>query len=168
MTSSSFSIIHELPVHDAVIETLSAEAFGPARFTRAAHLVREQGGHAPALSFVACREEAVVGFVRMTPVVIGVTKALMLGPVVVDPASKGMRIGAELMNRALTAAADAHCPLVILVGDEPYYRRFGFQPVMQGRIILPAPVNPARLLARELTEGALQTAGGVVRHINRA
>jgi len=167
MTSSSLSIIHELPDHEAAIEALSASAFGPARFTRAAHLVREQGGHAPTLSFVACGGEAVIGFVRMTPIVIGVTKALMLGPIVVDPAKKNMCIGAELMNTALSAAAQAQYPLVILVGDEPYYRRFGFQPVTPGRIILPAPVNPARLLAYEVTEGTLQTAGGAVRHINR-
>jgi predicted N-acetyltransferase YhbS len=66
------------------------------------------------------------------------------------------------MARALEAARGAGHGLVLLVGDQPYYERFGFKPVPKGKLDLPGPVDPARLLAVELTPGALAGASGRV------
>ncbi len=75
----------EDPAHDIEIEAINAEAFGPARFTRAAHFIREGGPHDVNLSFVALMGGIVVGSVRLTSVVIGTTQALLLGPLAVRP-----------------------------------------------------------------------------------
>jgi predicted N-acetyltransferase YhbS len=90
---------------------------------------------------------------------------------VVDAASRlfrargveGVGIGAALMRRALGAAQEAGETLVLLVGDEPYYRRFGFAVIPEGQLILPGPVDPKRFLGLELADGALARARGPVR-----
>ncbi|RCL01430.1 MAG: Acetyltransferase [Candidatus Tokpelaia sp. JSC085] len=157
---------HERSVHDLDIETLNATAFGPARYTRAVHFVRQSGPHDLSLSFIASAKPNVVGSVRMTQIAIGLAKALLLGPIVVRSDYKNAGIGSTLMNMTLTAARYAGHQLVILVGDKSYYHRFNFQRVPERKIIMPAPVNPNRLLAHELVEGALLQATGIVRHIN--
>lgn len=93
----------------------------------------------------------------------GSVPALMLGPLTVDPAFEGVGIGAGLMRRALDEAGAAGERLVLLVGDEPYYKRFGFGIVPAGQLHLPGPVDPRRFLGRELCDGALAAAQGVVR-----
>jgi predicted N-acetyltransferase YhbS len=104
-----------------------------------------------------------VGSVRLSPVQAGAVPALMLGPLTVDPAFEGRGIGAALMRRGLDSAREAGIALVLLVGDAPYYGRFGFRPVPPGQLVLPGPVNPARFLAAELESGALDAAKGEVR-----
>lgn len=86
----------------------------------------------------------------------------MLGPLAVDPAFDGRGIGRALMVRTLEDARLLGHRAVILVGDEPYYARFGFRPVAPGRIMLPGPVDPARLLALELVAGAVDVLTGHV------
>jgi len=100
------------------------------------------GPHDMALSFVATAYENIIGSVRMTPVTIGPARALLLGPIVVSPNYKNAGVGSRLMNMALDEDRKAEQQLVILVRDEPYYRRFGFRHVSAGRIIMPAPVKP--------------------------
>nr|WP_297323570.1 N-acetyltransferase [uncultured Bartonella sp.] len=151
---------------DGAIEELNRLAFGPARFTRAAHLIREEGGHDRALSFVARLGGKAVGTVRMTPIVIGDENGYLLGPIVVSADLKSLGLGAHLMGLAINAAKAGAAPIIVLVGDEPYYRRFGFKKVAEGDMKMPAPVNPARLLALELVDGALERAKGEVRHKN--
>lgn len=158
----------ENPAHDIEIEAINAEAFGPARFTRAAHFIREGGPHDVSLSFVALMGGIVVGSVRLTPVVIGTTQALLLGPLAVRPEWKKRGIGGTLMRMSMEAAEKAGHRLVILVGDEPYYGPFGFKMVQPGSIVMPAPVDPRRMLACELVPDALNGVGGIVRHANRA
>lgn len=164
----SMDIIYagELAAHDSGIEQLNAEAFGPARYTRAAYFIRQGGPHDLSLSFVALAQEHLIGSVRMTPVAIGPARGLLLGPIVVCPAYKNAGVGSKLMKMALDAAETDGHQLVILVGDEPYYQRFGFKQAPGHKILMPAPVNPQRLLAYEITENALQAANGLVRHIN--
>jgi predicted N-acetyltransferase YhbS len=72
------------------------------------------------------------------------------------------------MRMSLEAARKAGHKLVILVGDEPYYGPFGFQMVAPGSMVMPAPVDPRRMLACELATGALNGASGIVRHANQA
>src|SRR5256885_428904 len=72
-------------------------------------------------------------------------------------------IAKAVMERALKDARAKGHNLVVLVGDEPYYARVGFQRVPNGTITMPGPVDPARMLAVELVEGALGGVSGVVR-----
>ena len=74
----------------------------------------------------------------------------------------GQGYGRALVAEALEAARKAKVRLIVLVGDEPYYGRFGFKPVPPGQIMLPGPVNPARLLAAELEAGALADYRGLI------
>lgn len=145
---------------DEAIEKLGADAFGPGRFARAAFRLREGVAADPQLSFVAMHEDAfgnekLAGSVRLTRILIGGRPALVLGPLVVPPEMKSIGIGRELMNRALLEARKLGHELVILVGDHPYYSRFGFERVPAGRITLPGPADPLRTLYFELVEGAL-------------
>lgn len=168
MQQLELTYAQEDPAHDIEIEDMNAEAFGPGRFTRAAHFIREGGPHDQSLSFVALMGGIVIGSLRMTPVVVGETPALLLGPLAVRPDWKKRGIGSALMRMSLEAAKNAGHKLVILVGDEPYYGPFGFHMVQPGSMIMPAPVDPRRMLACELVPGALNGADGVVRHANRA
>ncbi|SDO82100.1 Predicted N-acetyltransferase YhbS [Phyllobacterium sp. YR620] len=154
----------EEPVHDAAIEDINREAFGPGRFARAAYRIREGGPHDRSLSFVALNGEHVIASVRLTPIRIGTTPAMLLGPLAVRPAWKKQGIGAALMRTSMEAARVAGHKLVILVGDEPYYAPFGFRQIPGHRIVLPAPVDPARFLACELAPRALQDVEGKVIH----
>jgi predicted N-acetyltransferase YhbS len=92
-----------------------------------------------------------------------VRNAALLGPLVVDPIEKGKGIGRALVQEGLARARAEGFGLVLLVGDMPYYGRFGFQPVPFGQITLPGPVDPARLLALELIPGTLAGAAGQVK-----
>lgn len=159
----------ELPQDDGAILRLHERAFGPGRFARAAFRLRERAQPLAELSFTALVGTLLVGSVKVSPVEISpaeigrdeaATAALLLGPLAVEPAFEGRGIGAALMARALDAGRAAGHTLVLLVGDEPYYARFGFVRVKPGRLEMPGPVDPVRLLAAELEPGALERARG--------
>lgn len=162
MTELSLSIRSEQPSDSDAIERLHERAFGPGRFARTASRLREGAPHLYELSFTALVGTLLVGSVRLTPVQAGSEPALMLGPLTVEPAFEARGIGAALMRRSLDAAKQNGHSLVLLVGDEPYYRRFGFKRVAAGHLVLPGPVNPTRFLALELSEGAAARAHGMV------
>jgi predicted N-acetyltransferase YhbS len=104
-----------------------------------------------------------VGGVRFTAIRIGAANGgALLGPLVVDPAVKGKGYGKALVGEGLMRAKAEGFGLVLLVGDLPYYGRFGFAPVPPGKITLPGPVDPARLLAVELMPGVLEGLAGQV------
>jgi predicted N-acetyltransferase YhbS len=163
-----FDIRPESPLDHEAIERLHDRAFGPGRYARTAFRLREAGELARAddqvsrFSFSALVGTLLVGSVRLTPVIAGNVPALMLGPLTVDPSFERVGIGAALMRRALDAARDAGETLVLLVGDEPYYKRFGFRVIPHGQLALPGPVNPQRFLSAELVAGALDAARGMV------
>ncbi|MEM5585453.1 N-acetyltransferase [Roseibium sp. AS2] len=151
------------PEHTAdtiAIDTLQANAFGPGRFARTAFLIRENVPHRVDLSFVGLAGQQVAGSIRLSPIRIGQTAALLLGPLTVSPDFKNRGLGKALMNTAMEAAARAGDTTVLLVGDAPYYSPFGFQQVPFGRITLPGPVDPARLLVA-LLNGADMPEGPV-------
>lgn len=140
----------------AAILAMHKAAFGPGRFARTAYRVRE--GTPPVTPY--CRAALIgtrlVAVLRFTPIAIGgMNGALLLGPVAVDPALRGRGHGRTLIARSITDARTAGFRLVLLVGDLPYYGRFGFKAVPPGQIKLPGPVDPARVLALELVDGAL-------------
>ena len=115
------------------------------------------------MSFVARVGTLLVGASAMTPIAIGGSSALLLGPLIVEPVFRSQGIGEALVLRSLGAAKAAGWKLVILVGDEPYYARMGFQRAPAGCISLPGPVDPERLLYCELEPGALAAAKGEAR-----
>ncbi|HKN26504.1 MAG TPA: N-acetyltransferase [Roseiarcus sp.] len=153
----------ETPDDAEDIERLNERVFGPGRFARTAYRIRERANPDPSLSFVARVGTLLIGANSMTPIDIGGTSALLLGPLIVEPVFRSQGIGEALVTRSLEAAKAAGWKLVILVGDEPYYARMGFRPVPPGRIILPGPVDPARLLYCELEPGTLDAAQGQAR-----
>ena len=159
----SFHIRLETDGDAEALSQLSAEAFGPGRFARSAYRVREGIPPVPGLSLVGWRGDRLVGGIRFTAISIGEEGgATLLGPLVVDPAEKGKGFGRALVEEGLVRAKAEGFALVLLIGDMPYYGRFGFSPVRPGQITLPGPVDPARLLAVELVPGALATASGQV------
>jgi len=161
---SSFHIRLETDGDAQALSQLSAEAFGPGRFARSAYRVREGISPVGALCLVGWFGDRLVGGIRFTAICIGEQKnALLLGPLVVDPAEKGKGFGRALVEEGLSRAKAAGFALVLLVGDMPYYGRFGFSPVRPAQITLPGPVDPGRLLAHELVPGALATASGQVK-----
>lgn len=162
MTELSLVIRPELPADAAAIERLHERAFGPGRYARTAFRLREGAPHLLDLSFTALVGTLLVGSVRMSPILAGETPALMLGPLTVDPAFENRGIGGALMRRSIETARERGHALVLLVGDEPYYARFGFRRIPERRLELPGPVNPERFLALELEPGALERSGGAV------
>lgn len=162
MTELPLLLALEQPQDVPAIERLHERTFGPGRFARTAFRIREQAPHAPDLSFTARVGTMLVGSVRLTQVRIGAHPALLLGPLTVEPPFQSVGIGARLMEVALEAARAGGHRLVILVGDEPYYARFGFARVPAGRVTLPGPVDPARLLVCELAPGAFEGVAGPV------
>jgi predicted N-acetyltransferase YhbS len=163
VTELSLLIRPEAPGDCDAIDRLHERAFGPGRFARTAYRIREGAPHRLDLSFTALVGTLLVGSVRLTPVLAGDQPGLMLGPLTVDPAFENRGIGRALIQRSLDAARGAGEALVLLVGDEPYYRRFGFKRIPPGRLTMPGPVDPARFLAAELVEGSLANAKGTVR-----
>lgn len=161
-----FEIEAERPEHRPAIEALLDLSFGPGRYAKAAQRLREGNEPAPGLSYVAFAgkgaERRMVGALSFWPVVIGGVPGLMLGPLAVDPVLRGKGCGIKLMERGLADAKKLGYRLVILVGDAPYYARVGFGPVPPGRLTMPGPVDPARLLYRELDIGAFTRAKGPI------
>lgn len=156
------------------IDSLHATVFGPGRFARTAFRLREQGAHDSALSFCihgdpAIGEPPVIASVRLTWIAASNAqpRGLLLGPLAVAAPWAKRGFGKALMTHAIEAARVAGAGFVLLVGDPPYYAPFGFEAVPQGRLTLPGPVNPSRLLCLWLEETARASVTGRISHIGR-
>jgi len=163
MTDLSLVLEPETPDDAEAILRLNERVFGPGRFARTAYRLRESTAADLSLSFVARVGTLLIGANTMTPIVIGETPALLLGPLIVEPVFRSRGIGEALVKRSLDAASAAGGRLVILVGDEPYYAKMGFARTPPGRIVFPGPVDPARVLHCELQPGSLEGVSGKVR-----
>jgi predicted N-acetyltransferase YhbS len=163
MNDLSLTILPETPDDQSAIERLNARTFGPGRFAKSAYRIREDVSHLLEFSFTARVGTLLVGSVRLSPVLIGTTPALLLGPLTVEPPFRDRGIGLKLMERALAEARGKGHRLVLLVGDEPYYGKAGFKPIPKGRVSMPGPVDPARLLVAELAAGAFDGVTGTLR-----
>jgi predicted N-acetyltransferase YhbS len=168
MNADDVTYLPETPAHDAEVDHINEEAFGPGRFARAAYKIREGGPHERALSFVAIHDGVVIASVRMTRIAAGEGRGLLLGPLAVRPAFKNLGIGRRLVAIAVESATKAGAAAVMLVGDEPYYGPLGFARIPRGRITMPRPVDPRRLLAREIVPGAAAGLTGEVMHADLA
>lgn len=163
MTDLSLTILNETAADAEPIERLHERTFGPGRYARTAFRIREGVSHQLDLSLTARIGTLLVGSVRLSPIRIGDTPALLLGPLTVEPPFRGRGIAKTLVVRSLELAKSKGHKLVVLVGDEPYYGPLGFKPVKKGDVKMPGPVDPARLLIAELNGGAFAGVTGVVR-----
>jgi predicted N-acetyltransferase YhbS len=161
-----FRILRETPDDGAEVEFLYDLAFAPGRTALSSYRLRDGVGPVAELSLVARDEyDVLAGAIRYWPVLVGEAgaAALLLGPVAVHPTRQGEGLGALLITESLDRAARRGWTRVILVGDEPYYRRFGFTRGAAQALEYPPPTNPDRLLARALAPGAFEGVGGMVR-----
>jgi predicted N-acetyltransferase YhbS len=156
------TIRHERPADAPAREALLDLAFGHCRFDKTSQRLRDGQHPADGLSFVATGFGRVIGTVRLWRVAAGMNPALLLGPLAVHADFRTCGIGAALMRRALGDAATRGHAAVLLVGDAPYYARFGFSADKTDRLWLPGPCEADRLLARELQPGALDGACGLI------
>jgi predicted N-acetyltransferase YhbS len=163
MNDVSLTILPETTDDAPAIDRLHERTFGPGRYAKTAYRLREQVAHSPDLSFTARTGTLLIGSIRLSPIRIGQTKALLLGPLTVEPAFRERGVGQALIERALKDAGAKGHHLVLLVGDEPYYAKCGFRPIPPGRAIMPGPVDPARLLIAELSAGAFDGVSGSIR-----
>jgi predicted N-acetyltransferase YhbS len=163
MSDLSLTILAETANDAQVIERLHERTFVPGRFVLSAYRIREHVDHLLDLSFTAWIGTLLVGSVRQLPVVVGDTKALLLGPLTVEPSFRSRGVGRLLLERALRDSKAKGHRLVLLVGDEAYYRRAGFKAVPEGRASMPGPVDYSRLLVTELVDGAFDDVSGAIR-----
>ena len=162
MNDVALTILPETAADASAIDRLNERTFGPGRYAKTAYRLRERAAHRLDVSFTARTGTLLVGSVRLSAIRIGDTKALLLGPLTVEPPFRSRGIGLALLKRALAHAKERGHRLVLLVGDEPYYARAGFKRVPKGQALLPGPVDPARVLVAELDEGAFSGASGPV------
>jgi predicted N-acetyltransferase YhbS len=162
MNDLALTIRAETPEDDAAIERLHERTFGPGRYARTAFRIREGRRHLLSVSFTASIGTLLVGSVRLTPVRVGGTPALLLGPLTVEPPFRSHGIGRKLLERTLADSKAQGHKLIFLVGDEPYYGRVGFKTVPKKQVTMPGPVDPARLLVAELVAGAFDGVSGLM------
>ncbi|MCR9125523.1 MAG: N-acetyltransferase [Rhodobacteraceae bacterium] len=135
------------------VEALFDLCFAPGRTALSSYRLRDGLPPLAGMSQIARDETgALAGAIRFWPVRAGGAAALLLGPVAVHPTHQGEGLGALLIGRSLADAADRGWARVLLVGDAPYYGRFGFERL--DAVAMPAPTNPDRVLGRALRPGA--------------
>jgi predicted N-acetyltransferase YhbS len=143
-------------------EALLDACFGENRHTRTCQRLRDGRAPAEGLGLSVVRQGRLVGTVRLWHVSAGGIPALMLGPLAVEASSRKLGVGAALMDHALAAAKARGHHAVLLLGDAPYYARFGFSAEKTGELSLPGPFERDRLLGLELANGALDGAWGMI------
>jgi predicted N-acetyltransferase YhbS len=154
---------HEKPTDIPAREALLDASFGEGRYAKTSERLREGRLPADGLSFVAYDRGRLIGTAQLWHISAGSERpALLLGPVAVDRARRNRGIGSALVERALRDASRLGYGAVLLVGDAPYYGRFGFSAEKTGALRLPGPYDRQRLLAAELIRGALDGAHGMI------
>lgn len=144
------------------VEALYDLCFAPGRTALSSYRLREGVLPIPDLCWTARDPDGVLaGIVRCWPVYVGDSVAVLLGPIAVHPTRQGEGIAALLMYKAIDIARDAGWSRMLLVGDLPYYRRFGFDRLAD--VIMPPPTNPDRVLGLPLQDGAWDQVKGAVR-----
>jgi predicted N-acetyltransferase YhbS len=159
---AAFAIRSERASDVVAREALLYASFGANRELRTCQRLRDGRAPAEGLAFSVVRQGLLVGTLRLWHVSAGGVPALVLGPLAVDPSCRKLGIGAALINHALAAAKRRGHGAVILLGDAPYYARFGFSALKTGELSLPGPFERERLLGLELRERALDGASGMI------
>lgn len=151
-------IAADIPAREALLD----RCLGERRTAKSSERLREGRPPAEGLALTAERDGEVIGTVRLWHVTANGVAALLLGPLAVKPELQGEGLGKALMREALWRAACLGHGAVILVGDAPYYARFGFETALTRDLAMPGPVERERFLAIELRDGALDGASGVL------
>lgn len=128
----------------AQVEALYDLCFAPGRKALSSYRLRDDVPAVPAFCSVIKQDGIVGGAIRCWPIRIEDHDALLLGPVAVHPTRQGEGLGGLMIRDVLARAAGAGWPRVLLVGDAPYYERFGFKRL--NGVVMPPPTNPARVL----------------------
>ena len=145
-------------------EALLDLSFGQERWRKTCERLRENRLPAEGLAFAAHQNGRLVGTLRFWSIAAGDNHdALLLGPIAIDPSLRSCGLGGRMIRHGLFAARKLGHGAVLLVGDAPYYQRFGFSRYGAENLDLPGPVDLARFLALELQPGALEGARGLVR-----
>ncbi|RVA33301.1 N-acetyltransferase, partial [Mesorhizobium sp. M7A.F.Ca.CA.004.10.1.1] len=163
-------MVAETAADVAAREALLDRAMGPKRRKKSSEKLRRGRRPSEGLAFVARDASGgVAGTVRLWDVRLGEGGAavLLLGPLAVDPSLKNAGIGSALMRHAIAEAARLGHAAILLVGDAPYYARFGFSAEKTGSLAMPGPYERHRLLALELVEGALDGVHGTLKAAGR-
>jgi predicted N-acetyltransferase YhbS len=158
---AALSLAPERPCDAPLAEAVIDRAFGPGRFTKVSERVREFAAFAPELSFCAWRGDRLVGTVRQWRVRCGEAPIVFLGPIAVEADERSAGVGGLLIEQACAAAAAAGEAAIVLVGDEPYFARFGFSAELARAVILPGPVDPGRVLAAAFSAQGERLSGPV-------
>ncbi|MEL7011839.1 MAG: N-acetyltransferase [Pseudomonadota bacterium] len=149
------------------VEALYDLAFAPGREALSSYRLRDGVARIADLSLVARDPDGILaGAIRFWPVQIGRTLALLLGPVAVHPTYQGEGLGGYLILDSLDRARALGWERAMLVGDAPYYSRFGFDRL--DGVIMPPPTNPARVLGNALISGAWDGIAGDVERVQEA
>jgi predicted N-acetyltransferase YhbS len=162
LAARPFAIRAERSSDVAAREALLDVCFGRGRRARTCQRLREGRAPAEGLAFTAVRHGKLVGTLRLWHVAAGGRAALMLGPLAVDPDVRELGLGAALMRHAIDEARLLGHDAIVLLGDAPYYARFGFSADLAAHLSLPGPFERDRLLGLELRAGALDGAWGMV------
>lgn len=147
---------------DQYVETLLDVTFGSNRYDKAAYGLREGVDADPNLSFVVEDNEVIIATLRFWAIKIGSFDALLLGPIAVLPVLQGKGIGIQLMKYGLMEATKQGSTRVVLVGDEVYYQKVGFNRVLAENLTMPGQKDESRLLAQELVVGAFENVSGTI------
>ncbi|EAP81717.1 MULTISPECIES: N-acetyltransferase [Sulfitobacter] len=143
------------------VEALYDTCFAPGREALSSYRLRDGVPPVAGLNHVARDAGGILaGAIRYWPICIGAHAALLLGPVAVHPTRQGEGLGALLIEGSLAQAAPLGWSRVMLVGDAPYYNRFGF--TLLTDVVMPPPTNPERVLGRALVDGAWEGIAGDV------
>ena len=146
------------------VEALYDTCFAPGRTALSSYRLREGVPPVSGLSLVARDElDILAGAIRFWPVLVGGHTSLLLGPVAVHPTRQGEGLGALLIETSLELAGPQGWDRVMLVGDAPYYGRYGFERL--DNVLMPPPTNPDRVLGRALREGAWDGIAGEVTRV---
>jgi predicted N-acetyltransferase YhbS len=160
--AAPFAIRAERTADVVAREALLDACFGDNRHTRTCQRLRDGRAPAEGLAFSAVARGRLVGTVRLWHVSAGGIPALILGPLAVGSAYRKLGVGAALMDHALAAARARGHRAVLLLGDAPYYERFGFSAEKPRELALPGAFERERLLGLELEAGALDGAWGMI------
>jgi predicted N-acetyltransferase YhbS len=156
-------LLPEAPGHVPAREALLDRCFGPDRHLKTSQMLRQGRLPADGLAFAMLDGARLIGTLRLWHITAGSAgPALLLGPIAVEPRWQSEGWGALLMRHGLAEAERLGHAAVVLVGDAPYYRRFGFQQALTEGLVLPGPVERERFLGLELKPGALEGACGDV------
>ncbi|KQZ86980.1 acetyltransferase [Mesorhizobium sp. Root157] len=168
--AANLAVVAENATDAVARDALLDRAMGPGRKRKSSEKLRRGRRPSEGLAFVARDQTGtLVGTVRLWDVALGEggQQALLLGPLAVEPALKGAGAGSALMRHAVAEARRLGHRAILLVGDEPYYQRFGFSAAKTGRLAMPGPYERHRFLALELVVGTLDGAAGTLEAAGR-